>query len=308
MHGAEAAGTGAAAGADGVVLAARDLRLTFRGPGGPVEVLHGMSLHVRRGEKVALVGESGSGKSTIARLVLGLLQDGGAVASGSLRLAGHDILGDARYIRRARGDRVAMIFQDPVSALNPAFTIGDQFREVLRRGNPAIGDGEAARRARAALADVHLHDPDRVLASYVFQLSGGMSQRVMIALALVNGPDLLVADEPGASLDVTVQARTLQLMNQLIDRLGTAVLFISHNLGVVREFAGRVYVIYRGRIVEHATAAQLFAGARHPYTRALLAAIPKLDRAEMPAAPEASAGFADPLIEHDGCREPPAAA
>jgi ABC-type dipeptide/oligopeptide/nickel transport system ATPase component len=291
-----------------IVLGIRDLHLAFPGLRGPIEVLHGVSLHVRRGEKVALVGESGSGKSTIARLVLGLLQDQQiATVAGSVRLGSHEIVGDESYIRGARGDRVSMIFQDPVSALNPAFTIGDQFREVLRRGDRTISNSEATRRARAALTDVHLHEPDRVLASYVFQLSGGMSQRVMIALALVNGPDLLVADEPGSSLDVTVQARTLHLMNDLIGRLGTAVLFISHNLGVVREFAGRVYVIYRGRIVEHASAAQLFADPRHPYTRALLAAIPKIDQARVPEAPETSLSFADPLIEHAGCSEPRAA-
>lgn len=288
-----------------VVLAIRDLRLAFAGPRGPVEALRGVSLHVRRGEKVALVGKSGSGKSTIARLVLGLLQDqGGAVVGGSVQLGRREIVGDNSYIRGARGNRVSMIFQDAVSALNSTFTIGDQFREVLRRGDPTISTGAAMRRARAALTDVYLHEPERVLSSYVFQLSGGMAQRVMIALALANGPDLLVADEPGSSLDVTVQARTLHLMNDLIGRLGTAVLFISHNLGVVREFADRVYVIYRGRIVEHATAAQLFADPRHPYTRALLAAIPKLDQPTLPDAPEIGEGFADPLFEHAGCAEP----
>jgi ABC-type dipeptide/oligopeptide/nickel transport system ATPase component len=288
-----------------VVLAVRDLCVTFESLAGPVEALRDVALHVRRGEKVALVGESGSGKSTIARVVLGLLRHEGAVAvSGSVRLSSREILRDESAIRKARGDRVAMIFQDPVSALNPAFTIGDQFREVLRRGDPAISKAEALRRARAALADVYLHEPDRVLGSYVFQLSGGMSQRVMIALALVNNPDLLVADEPGSSLDVTVQARTLHLMNDLITRRGTSVLFISHNLGVVREFADRVYVIYRGKIVEHATVAELFADPRHPYTRALLAAIPKLDEARLPDVPETSPAFADPLIEHEGCGEP----
>jgi ABC-type dipeptide/oligopeptide/nickel transport system ATPase component len=292
-----------------VVLGVHDLRLAFDGLRRPVEVLHGVSLHVRRGEKVALVGESGSGKSTIARLILGLLQDQGVAAvAGSLRLGSREILGDRSYIRRARGDRVSMIFQDAASALNPAFTVGDQFREVLRRGAPAISNAQAMRRARAALADVYLHEPDRVLASYVFQLSGGMSQRVMIALALANGPDLLVADEPGSSLDVTVQARTLQLMNDLIARFGASVLFISHNLGVVREFVDRVYVIYRGRIVEHATTGQLFADARHPYTRALLAAAPRIDEARVPDAPEASEAFAEPLIEHEGCAEPPVSA
>src|SRR5580658_4214833 len=295
----------ASAEARAVVLAVRDLCVTFESLAGPVEALRDVALHVRRGEKVALVGESGSGKSTIARVALGLLRREGAIAvSGSVRLSSREILGDEAAIRKARGDRVAMIFQDPVSALNPAFTIGDQFREVLRRGDRAIPNAEALRRARAALADVYLHEPDRVLGSYVFQLSGGMSQRVMIALALVNNPDLLVADEPGSSLDVTVQARTLHLMNDLITRRGTSVLFISHNLGVVREFADRVYVIYRGRIVEHATAAELFADPRHPYTRALLAAIPRLDEARIPDVPETSPAFADPLIEHEGCVEP----
>ena len=258
---------------ESIVLAIRDLHLAFPGLRGPVEVLHGVSLHVRRGEKVALVGESGSGKSTIARLVLGLLQDrGAATVAGSLQFKSHEILRDDAYIQRARGDRVAMIFQDPVSALNPAFTVLDQFREVLRRANPAISTAEARHRARAALTDVHLHEPDRVLASYVFQLSGGMSQRVMIALALVNGPDLLVADEPGSSLDVTVQARTLHLMDDLIGRLGTSVLFISHNLGVVRHLAHRVAVMYLGRLVEIAPEPELFEHPHHPYTAALLAA------------------------------------
>jgi ABC-type dipeptide/oligopeptide/nickel transport system ATPase component len=300
------ASTSAAGGSAGdTVLLVRDLRVAFPGLRGPVEVLHGVSLNVRRGEKVALVGESGSGKSTIARLVLGLLQDGGnAAVAGSARLGSREIVGDESYIRTARGDRVAMIFQDPVSTLNPTFTIGYQFREVLRRCDPGISDDDADHRARAALTDVYLHDPERVLASYVFQLSGGMSQRVMIALALVNGPDLLVADEPGSSLDVTVQARTLSLMEDLIRRRGTSVLFISHNLGVVREFADRVYIIYKGRIVEHATTVQLFADARHPYTRALLAAIPKLDQARIPDVPETSPAFDEPLIEHAGCREP----
>jgi ABC-type dipeptide/oligopeptide/nickel transport system ATPase component len=291
-----------------VVLAVRDLRVAFPGVRGPVEALREVSLHVRRGEKVALVGESGSGKSTIARLVFGLLEDRGARIAGSVRLGTREIVGDESTIRGARGDSIAMIFQDAVSALNPTFTIGDQFREVLRRRDPAISKSDADRRARAALADVYLHEPDRVLSSYVFQLSGGMSQRVMIALALANDPELLIADEPGSSLDVTVQARTLHLMNDLIGRHGAAVLFISHNLGVVREFADRVYVIYRGRIVEHATAAQLFANARHPYTKALLAAIPKLDRATVPDAPETGSDFADPLIEHPGCSEPSLAA
>lgn len=287
------------------VLRVRDLRLAFLEPWGPLEILHGVSLHVRRGEKVALVGESGSGKSTIARIVMGLPQDEGRAAiTGSVRLEGHEIAQGGAFIARARGDRVAMIFQDSASALNPTFTIRDQFREVLRRADPTLSSKAADERARAALLDVFLHEPDRVLSSYVFQLSGGMSQRVMIALALANNPDLVVADEPGSALDVTVQAQTLKLMDRLIGRRGAAVLFISHNLGAVREFADRVYVIYRGNIVEHGTTAQLFAEPRHPYTRALLAAVPRLHLAQLPDIVEASPAFSEPLIVHAGCDEP----
>jgi len=288
-----------------IVLRVAGLRLAFPGLRGPTEVLHGVSLHVRKGEKVALVGESGSGKSTVARVALGLARESGAASvSGTVRLDGKDVLGQADFIAAARGDRVSMIFQDTVSALNPTFTIRAQFREVLRRADRALTGAEADKRAKAALADVHLHDADRVLDSYVFQLSGGMSQRVMIALALANAPDLLVADEPGSSLDVTVQARTLALMDDLIRRRRAGVLFISHNLGVVREFADRIYVIYRGRIVEHATTAQLFAQPRHPYTRALFSAIPRLTEARLPEIPETSPSFADPIVEHEGCAEP----
>jgi len=288
-----------------VVLALRSLSVTFLSLAGLVEALRNITLHVQMGEKIALVGESGSGKSTIARVVLGLLQEERNVAvSGSVRLGSREILGDQSFIREARGDRVSMIFQDAASALNPTFAIRAQFKEVLRRGDPTISSATALRRARAALADVYLHEPDRVLGSYVFQLSSGMSQRVMIALALINDPDLIIADEPGSNLDVTVQARTLHLMNDLIGLRRTSVLFISHNLGVVREFADRVYVIYRGRIVEHATPAQLFAEPRHPYTRPLLAAIPRLDQRGIPDVPETIPGFADPLIEHDGWKEP----
>src|SRR6185436_8057080 len=151
-----------------------------------------------------------------------------------------------------------------------------QFHEVLQRGKPGIARDEARAKAAAALADVAIDDPTRVLGSYPFQLSGGMNQRVMIAMALINQPQLLIADEPGTALDVTVQAQTLKLMRDLTERTGTATLLISHNLGVVREFCDRVYVIYRGRLVEHGTTAQLFANPLHPYSRALLAAIPKI--------------------------------
>jgi ABC-type dipeptide/oligopeptide/nickel transport system ATPase component len=287
------------------VLTIRNLTLDFGRGRRASRVLHGISLHVREGEKVALVGESGSGKSVTARLAMGLLQESPQVhANGSIRFDGIQAVQGGREIVRRRGNRVAMIFQDPTSSLNPTFRIRGQFREVLRSGNRNIKDAEADRIAVAALNDVRIPDPQRALDSYAFQLSGGMNQRVMIAMALANRPALLIADEPGTALDVTVQAQTLDLMRDMTESVGTAVLFISHNLGVVREFADRVYVIYRGKIVEQGTTAQLFRDPRHPYTQALMAAIPKISGGGLPDLPERSPRFEDPLIVHEGCGEP----
>lgn len=287
------------------VLAIRDLSLSFRGAGGDSEVLHSISLHVNAGEKVALVGESGSGKSVTARLAMGLLQGTrGARASGSIRFAGTEIIAGGQEIARLRGTRVTMIFQDPTSALNPTFTIRTQFRQVLRASNPRLSSREADLMAEAGLTDVQIDNPRRVLDSYAFQLSGGMNQRVMIAMALISRPRLLIADEPGTALDVTVQAQTLKLMHDLTERLGTAVLLISHNLGVVREFADRIYVIYRGSMVEHGLTSQLFRAPHHPYTRALLSAVPRITGAELPGIVERSDEFLRPLYVHAGCGEP----
>lgn len=282
------------------VLNIRDLSLGFKSHRGTAQVLHGISLTVERGERVALVGESGSGKSVTARIVLGLLQGlRTARISGEARFQGRDVNamseGDRR---RLRGTDVSMIFQDPTSALNPVFTIGEQFHEVLRRRDARISRVNADTRAADALAEVSIHDPVRVLASYAFQLSGGMNQRVMIAMALANAPALLLADEPGTALDVTVQDQTLRLMRELVARHQTSVLFISHNLGVVREFADRVYVIYRGRIVESGPVAAVFETPGHPYTRALMAAVPRITGGGIPEIAEAPAGFADAAVHH----------
>lgn len=281
-------------------LAIEDLRLDFRGHAGPTQVLHGISLDVRPGERVALVGESGSGKSVTARIVLGLLQElRAARIAGRVLFEGTD-LGTLRPAARhaLRGTKMSMIFQDPTSSLNPVFRIGDQFRDVLRRAAPGIGRADADDRAAAILAEVSIHDAGRVLDAFPFQLSGGMNQRVMIAMALVNEPALLIADEPGTALDVTVQAQTLHLMRRLVAEHRTAVLFISHNLGVVREFADRLYVIYKGRIVERGPTGAVFADPRHPYTRALMAAVPHLTGGGIPDIAEASPDFAAPLIDH----------
>lgn len=282
------------------VLDIRDLRLSFRGWSGETEALRGISLHVNAGERVALVGESGSGKSVTARAVLGLLQESPLVrASGSLTFEGQnlDSLPPAAW-RALRGTAMSMVFQDPTASLNPAFTVESQFREVLRRRTPDIGREEARERADALIRSVMIADGERVLASYPFQLSGGMNQRLMIAMALANHPSLLIADEPGTALDVTVQAATLRLMHDLVERSGTAVLFISHNLGVVREFADRVYVIYRGRIVEHGAAEALFHDPGHAYTRALMAAAPRLTGGGVPDIAEDDSAYLAPMVDH----------
>jgi ABC-type dipeptide/oligopeptide/nickel transport system ATPase component len=287
------------------ILTISDLKLGFRRHRSVSEVLHGISLNVRRGEKVALVGESGSGKSVTARLAMGLLQDmRGVEVEGRILFEKRDVTHGGKEVAKLRGDRMTMIFQDPTSALNPVFRIGQLFSEVLRAGGGSLGPKETERVATEALREVSIPDPARCLAAYPFQLSGGMNQRVLIAMALVNRPALLIADEPGTALDVTVQAQTLRLMDEMTRKTGTAVLFISHNLGVVREFADRVYVIYRGNIVEHATAAQLFSDPLHPYTQALLQAVPKIVAGGLPELPEQSPSFLDPMIVHAGCGEP----
>ncbi len=279
----------------------RDLHLSFKGYTGIVDVLHGISLNIDHGERVALVGESGSGKSVTARIVLGLLQElRSARISGALEFEGtdlNDLSASARH--DLRGTKMSMIFQDPTSSLNPVYTIATQFHEVLKRAVPSVSAGEARAVAIKALLDVSITEPDRVLDSYAFQLSGGMNQRVMIAMALANEPSLLIADEPGTALDVTVQAQTLKLMHDLVSEHGTSVLFISHNLGVVREFADRVYVIYKGRIVEKGSTMALFADPRHPYTRALMAAVPKITGGGVADVEEASEAFTQPMVDHD---------
>ena len=279
----------------------RDLRLGFRTYEAYVEVLHGISLTIQPGERVALVGESGSGKSVTARIVLGLLQLlRSARISGSVVFEGRDLdRMSARERQRLRGTRMTMVFQDPTSSLNPVYRIGTQFHEVLRRADPGMKEQAARERAAQMLLEVSIDDPDRVFESYPFQLSGGMNQRVMIAMALANEPALLIADEPGTALDVTVQAQTLKLMRELVEHHRTSVLFISHNLGVVREFADRVYVIYKGRIVEQGPCEAVFERPGHAYTRALMAAVPRITGGGLPDIDDEPRDFSEPLVEHE---------
>lgn len=282
------------------VLDIRNLELGFKGYVGFTKVLHGISLSIARGERVALVGESGSGKSVTARIILGLLQELRATrVSGDLRFKGQDLnqLG-ARQWHALRGTEMSMVFQDPTSSLNPVFTIGNQFSEVLRRRDPRLKNDEARARAGKMLEAVEIRNSERVLNSYPFQLSGGMNQRVVIAMALANQPSLLIADEPGTALDVTVQAQTLKMMRDLVESNDTAVLFISHNLGVVREFADRLYVIYRGRIVEEGPTDVVFSEPGHAYTRALMSAVPRITGGGIPDLPDSSDAFRDPCVIH----------
>jgi oligopeptide/dipeptide ABC transporter ATP-binding protein len=242
-----------------------------------VRVVDNLSLTLHPGRITCLVGESGSGKSVTAMALMRLLTPGQyEIGATRLRFEGEDIAGlDERGMTRLRGNRMAMIFQEPMTSLNPVFTIGDQVGEALRvhRG---LSASEARGRALAALRQVQIPAPERRLDAYPHELSGGMRQRVMIAMALACEPALLIADEPTTALDVTIQAQILALLAALREQHGTGILFITHNLGVVAEIADEVAVMYAGRIVERAPAAALFAGAQHPYTLALLAAMPSL--------------------------------
>ena len=288
-------------------LRIRDLTLGFRTYAGMVEVLHGISLNIGKGERVALVGESGSGKSVTARIILGLLQSlKSARVAGLVEFEGRDLktLSERERHGTARHPHVDDLPGPDIVAQSG---LSDRRRSSTRSCSaacPASRKPRRAPRAVAALDDVAIDEPERVLDSYSFQLSGGMNQRVMIAMALVNEPSLLIADEPGTALDVTVQAQTLGLMRDLVEKHHTAVLFISHNLGVVREFADRVYVIYKGRIVEHGSAASLFDDPQHPYTRALLTAVPRITGGGIPEIEDASEDYFAPLVVHDGFGEP----
>ena len=257
------------------VLAITDLHVSFRGGGEVVEAVRGVSLDVNRGESVALVGESGSGKSVTALSVLRLLPYPQAWhPGGRIEFDGESLL-DAppATMRSLRGSRVSMIFQEPMTSLNPLHTVEKQIREALQL-HQEIGTAGARARVLELLELVHLRDAELRLAAYPHQLSGGQRQRVMIAMALANDPDLLIADEPTTALDVTIQAQILELLRELRDRLGMALLLITHDLGIVRKMADRVYVMNDGRVVESGPTRRVFDAPEHPYTRHLLAATP----------------------------------
>ena len=263
------------------VLSVQDLRVVFRTDAGAVPAVDGVSFDVMPGEVLGIVGESGSGKSVTALSVLRLVPDPpGRVTGGRILFEGEDLLAaPPAELRRIRGGRIAMIFQEPMTSLNPVFSVCEQLVETIRAHDPMP---RRAARARAIdlLAKVGIPDPHRRIDDYPHQMSGGMRQRVMIAMALSCRPSLLLADEPTTALDVSIQAQILELLRDLQEEFRMAVVLITHNLGIVAEYAQRVAVMYAGRVVEHAETADIFDHPRHPYTEGLLASIPALDREE----------------------------
>jgi oligopeptide/dipeptide ABC transporter ATP-binding protein len=268
---------------DTPLLAVDDLRVHFWTGGGTVHAVNGISFEIAAGETLGIVGESGCGKSVTALALLGLLPRAGRVRSGSARFDGRDLLRlKQRALRRVRGRQIAMIFQDPMTSLNPVLTIGRQIREPLETH---FGMRRKAASARAAelLDRVGIPSPDARLADYPHQFSGGMRQRAMIAMALACRPKLLIADEPTTALDVTIQAQILALLRELVAEERTALILITHDLGVVAGMCERVNVMYAGMFMETGSAEQLFGTPRHPYTLGLLQSVPRLDAARRAA-------------------------
>ncbi|MFW3169864.1 ABC transporter ATP-binding protein [Geodermatophilus sp. CPCC 206100] len=258
------------------LLEVSDLRVRLRTPRGPADVVNGLSYAVGEGETVAVVGESGSGKSVSVLALLGLLPSGVATVSGQALLHGEDLLTMApERLRQVRGPGVGMVFQDPMTSLNPVLTVGRQLVEGIR-AHGEVTKADARRRAAELLREVGLPDPDRALDRYPHELSGGMRQRVVIAIALSNSPSLLIADEATTALDVTVQAQIIELVETLQADHGTGVIWITHDLGVVAGIADRVLVMYGGRCVEDGTVDDVLERPAHPYTRGLLGALPDL--------------------------------
>ncbi|MFI6080662.1 dipeptide ABC transporter ATP-binding protein [Streptomyces sp. NPDC051217] len=293
------AAQGSAAPQAGPILELDDLGVVFTTETGDVPAVRGISLHVRPGETLALVGESGSGKSTIALAAMGLL-DGNARATGSATVAGHQMVGAREAdLAALRGRTVTMVFQEPATALDPLTRIGRQIAEVIRN-HREVSAKDAAAEAVGLLRKVGIPEPEKRAGAYPFQLSGGQRQRVVIAMAIANDPTLLIADEPTTALDVTVQAEILDLLRRLAVETGTGVLLVTHNMGVVADFADRVAVMYDGEIVETGPVEDVLLRPSHDYTKRLLAAVPRLSVAEAgPPAPSPAATRPDtePVVE-----------
>jgi len=285
------------------LLQVTDLAVHFQTPQGTARAVDRVNLTVGAGEMVCLVGESGCGKSVTALAVMGLLPRRGASVTGSIYFEGRDLLTlSESEMRQVRGCEIGMIFQEPMTSLNPVFTVGEQIAEVFRL-HLDQSRSEALASAARMLAQVGFRDPEQSLKAYPTQLSGGMRQRVMIAMAMAAGPKLVIADEPTTALDVTIQAQVLELLNRLQADSGAAVLLITHDLGVVAETCDRVVVLYAGQVAETAPVKALFDKPRHPYTQGLLRAVRQLDAGKVE---EAIPGRVAPATDYPpGCRFAP---
>jgi len=283
------------------LLELRRLAVSFATDDGTVQAVDGIDLALQRGRTLGLVGESGCGKSVTSLAVMGLLPPENSRVSGEVHFEGRDLLKIApNELRDLRGARLAMIFQEPMTSLNPAYTIGNQIIEAIQR-HQGLNAADARARAIAVLKLVRISNPEKRVDDYPHKLSGGMRQRAMIAMALACGPQLLIADEPTTALDVTIQAQILDLMRGLRRDTGTAIILITHDLGVVAEMADDVAVMYAGQIVERAPVASLFARPEHPYTVGLLGSIPKLDQ-KRERLPSIEGRVPDMAHPPEGCR------
>ena len=260
-----------------MLIEVKDLVTEFKGKHGTVAAVNGVSFHVNEGEFLAVVGESGSGKSVTSLSIMGLLQGNGRVAQGEILYKGEDLLKKSEAEMQAiRGDKISMIFQEPMTSLNPVYRVKDQIMESIMT-HSKVSKKEALERTIEMLRIVGIPSPEERAENYPHQMSGGMRQRVMIAMALACDPELLIADEPTTALDVTIQAQILDLLNNLRKKMNMSVMLITHDLGVVAEAADRVIVMYCGQVVESADVKSLFAQPMHPYTLGLLKSIPRLD-------------------------------
>ncbi len=260
------------------VLSVKDLELWFENDYGAVKILNKISFDVYKGETLGIVGESGCGKSMTSLCIMQLLSMPPAVIKGSIKLHGRELLKlTDKQMQDVRGNQISMIFQEPMTSLNPVFTIGNQLAETFMR-HQGMKHKEAEKKAVELLEMVHIPEPWQRVKEYPYQLSGGMRQRVMIAMALACRPELLIADEPTTALDVTIQAQILDLMRNLQKEMGTAIAFITHDLGVVSEMCNRVIVLYCGEIMEEARIEDIFETPKHPYTIGLMGTLPKFDQ------------------------------
>ena len=284
------------------LLEVQDLSVSFLLPGREVRAVNGISYSIKKGESMGLVGESGSGKSVEAYAVLGLLKPPAKIHRGNIRYEGKDILClSKKEWESFHGNEISMIFQNPIASLDPVFPIGKQMEETIRDHDKSISRLSARRRSIEMLREVRIRNPEQVMKQYPYELSGGMCQRIMIAIALLCKPKLLIADEPTTNLDVTIQSQVIQILKQLQRQSGMALLYITHNFGIVAELCDSVSVMCGGYILEQGQVEDIFYRAAHPYTKMLLQSIPHIDAFEEESSLFVDESPANPVLFSDGC-------